>query len=241
MRMMTRASTARSARVAPPGVPAWIALASALESWEAAMPARTPGRAERGREQVDDALDVVPPGEGCQLTAGELAGEVGDQQRPLGQDGSAVHGQQRLPAAQGAAVDVGAPRGRAGAAPLRDPAEAGELGLLVLAGPLPPAPSPPPRGRGPGRRTGPGPAAPGTTPATPPRRRPARRAAMPAPPGCARWVASRASAPSPYSTTASGRSGRATHRSENRQARSARSRRAATCPAVACGSGSGSA
>ena len=45
---MTRTSTARSARVAPPGVPAWMASASALASWAAVSPARIPEAARAG-------------------------------------------------------------------------------------------------------------------------------------------------------------------------------------------------
>lgn len=72
-----------------------------------------------------------PIGSG-QLAAGELTGEVGDQQRLPGEDRRPVDGQQGVPTAQGAAVDVGALRRRAGAGPFGYVIEAGKLGVLVL-------------------------------------------------------------------------------------------------------------
>jgi hypothetical protein len=56
-----------------------------------------PRCAQGSGKQVHRGLDAVSLGECGQLAAGELSGEVGDQQRPSGQDGRAVHGQQRLP------------------------------------------------------------------------------------------------------------------------------------------------
>ena len=122
----------------PAGGPGVDRLGEGVGELRGGEPGEDAGGGQGGGERVDGGGDAVPAGERCQLAAGELAGEVGDQQRLRGQDRGAVDCEQRLPAAQGAAVDVGAPPGGAGAGPLRHLAEAGQFGLHVLPGPLPP-------------------------------------------------------------------------------------------------------